>query len=221
MVYPVLSSRARACRRDHQAPSAPLPDVGVTFVRETYPASCGDITPRSSLLRAHVPIPCGSPLLRFFPSLEESLQVATSPCCHRSGRTMARIGLRMMPPFPSSPLSSVQRVFPSAAGRPVYQTVPYPSSASSSRRMACIRPSCTSLPVAPYPRSKSRGAVPWYTTVQRPLPLYPKGPRSGPGYAIPVHHHLVDPMRPTRQHIPISPPRLIQDVFAVRPSCNA
>ena len=41
-----------------------------------------------------------------------------------SGRTMARIGLRMMPPFPSSPLSSVQRVFPSTAGRPVYQTVP-------------------------------------------------------------------------------------------------
>ena len=83
MVCPVLSSRARACRRDHQAPSAPLPDVGVTFVRETYPASCGDITPRSSLLRAHVPIPCGSPLLRFFPSFEESLQVATSPCCQR------------------------------------------------------------------------------------------------------------------------------------------
>ncbi len=83
LVCPVLSSRARACRRDHQAPSAPLPDVGVTFVRETYPASCGDITPRSSLLRAHVPIPCGSPLLRFFASFEESLQVATSPCCHR------------------------------------------------------------------------------------------------------------------------------------------
>jgi hypothetical protein len=37
LVYSVLSSRARACRRDHQAPSAPLPDVGVTFVRETFP----------------------------------------------------------------------------------------------------------------------------------------------------------------------------------------
>ena len=31
LVCPVLSSRARACRRDHQAPSAPLPDVGVTL----------------------------------------------------------------------------------------------------------------------------------------------------------------------------------------------
>lgn len=183
------------------------------------------------LLRGHyssVIAPADSfanPIWLFFPSAlascKKSSQVASSPCCHWSGRTMARIGLRMMPPFPSSPLSSVQRVFPSTAGRPVYQTVPYPSSASSSRRMACIRPSCTSLPVAPYPRSKSRGAVPWYTTVQRPLPLYPRGPRSGPGYAVPVHHHLVDPMRPTRQHIPISPTRLIQDVFAVRPSCNA
>ena len=94
---PVLSSRARACRRDHQAPSAPLPDVGVTFVRETYPASCGDITPRSSLLRAHVPIPCGSPLLRFFASFEESLQVATSPCCHRD---LLDVILRVFPWLP-------------------------------------------------------------------------------------------------------------------------
>jgi hypothetical protein len=97
LVCPVLSSRARACRRDHQAPSAPLPDVGVTFVRETYPASCGDITPRSSLLRAHVPIPCGSPLLRFFTSFEESLQVATSPCCHRD---LLDVILRVFPWLP-------------------------------------------------------------------------------------------------------------------------
>jgi hypothetical protein len=97
LVYPVLSSRARACRRDHQVPSAPLPDVGVTFVRETYLASCGDITPRSSLLRAHVPIPCGSPLLRFFTSFEESLQVATSPCCHQD---LLDVILRVFPCLP-------------------------------------------------------------------------------------------------------------------------
>jgi len=97
LVCPVLSSRARACRRDHQAPSAPLPDVGVAFVRETYPASCGDITPRSSLVRAHVPIPCGSPLLRFFTSFEESLQVATSPCCHRD---LLDVILRVFPWLP-------------------------------------------------------------------------------------------------------------------------
>jgi hypothetical protein len=94
LVCPVLSSRARACRRDHQAPSAPLPDVGVTFVRETYLASCGDVTLRSSLLRAHVPIPRGSPLLRFFTSFEESLQVATSPCCHQD---LLDVILRLFP----------------------------------------------------------------------------------------------------------------------------
>jgi hypothetical protein len=47
LVCPVLSSRARACRRDHQAPSAPLPDVGITFVRETFPP------PAETLLSGH------------------------------------------------------------------------------------------------------------------------------------------------------------------------
>jgi hypothetical protein len=101
LVCPVLSSRARSCRRDHQAPSAPLPDVGVTFVRETCSASCGDITLRSSLVRAHVPIPYGSPLLRFFTSFEESLQVATSPCCPWDlPDVMLRIFLQMPEPLP-------------------------------------------------------------------------------------------------------------------------
>ena len=64
-------------------PRVPLPDVGVTFIRETCTASSEDITPRSSLLRTHAPIPCGSPLLRFVASFEVSVQVASSPCCHR------------------------------------------------------------------------------------------------------------------------------------------
>ena len=41
--------------------------------------------------------------------------------------------------------------------------------------------------------------------LERLLPLYPRGPRSGPGYSVPVHLHLSDPMRPTRRHIPTSP----------------
>src|ERR1019366_8737775 len=36
LVCPVLSSRARARRRNHQVPRVPLPDVGVTFIREPY-----------------------------------------------------------------------------------------------------------------------------------------------------------------------------------------
>src|SRR6202790_3302990 len=83
LISSVLSSRARACRRNHQVPRVPLPDVGVTSIRETCPASSEDITPRSSLLRTHASIPCGSPLLRPLASFEKSLQVATSPCCYR------------------------------------------------------------------------------------------------------------------------------------------
>ena len=37
------------------------------------------------------------------------------------------------------------------------------------------------------------------------LPHRPRGPRSGPGYSVPVRHHLIGPIRPTHGHIPISP----------------
>ena len=66
-------------------PRVPLPDVGVTAIRETCTASCGDITPRSQLLQTHASIPlallsfglslvrgvlagCYQPLLRAGPS---------------------------------------------------------------------------------------------------------------------------------------------------------
>jgi hypothetical protein len=35
--------------------------------------------------------------------------------------------------------------------------------------------------------------------------LYPRGPRSGPGYSVPVHPHLVSPIRPSCGNIPTSP----------------
>ena len=41
------------------------------------------VTPPSSLLRAHVPLPLGSLLLRHLASFEESSQVVRSPCCPR------------------------------------------------------------------------------------------------------------------------------------------
>ena len=37
------------------------------------------------------------------------------------------------------------------------------------------------------------------------LTLYPRDPRSGPGYSVPVHPHLTGPMRPTRRNSSISP----------------
>jgi hypothetical protein len=35
--------------------------------------------------------------------------------------------------------------------------------------------------------------------------LRPRGPRSDPSYAVSDRHHLIDPIRPTREHIAISP----------------
>jgi hypothetical protein len=43
------------------------------------------------------------------------------------------------------------------------------------------------------------------TAVRAAAPLYPRGPRSGPGSVVPVHHHLSGPIRPTRRHSAISP----------------
>jgi GAF domain-containing protein len=43
-----------------------------------------------------------------------------------------------------------------------------------------------------------------------------QSPRSGPGYSVPVRHHLIGPIRPTRGHIAISPVWLIRDALAVR-----
>jgi hypothetical protein len=76
---------------------------------------------------------------------------------------------------------------------------------SASLWTVCIRPSCTPLPITLRPRSKSRNAVRWCTTVRAAWLLYPRGPRSGPGYAVPVHPHLTGPIRPTHRHSTTSP----------------
>ena len=43
-------------------------------------------------------------------------------------------------------------------------------------------------------------ALPLWVTMHRP-----RGPRSGPGCPVPVRHHLIGLIRPTRMHIAISP----------------
>src|SRR5262249_3496117 len=49
-------------------------------------------------------------------------------------------------------------------------------------------------------------------------PTYPRGPRSGPGYVVLVHHHLIGPMRPTRRHTATSPP---SGLYAVPSLCGS
>jgi len=64
-------------------PRVPLPSVGVTLAGGCQIHPCEDVTPRSSLLRTHSPIPFGSSCLRLLTSYKKSSQVATSPCCQR------------------------------------------------------------------------------------------------------------------------------------------
>ena len=145
-----------------------------------------------------------------------------SPPLKLPGRTMARIGLRMRPPFPWSPLPyhSVQCVSPvRQEGRYVRRA--FPSTARSSRRAVCLRPSCTPLPVSLFPRSESRSAVRWYITVQAAIAALPQGSSLRSGLCCPGPSSLIDPMRPTRQHISISRTPLIRDALAVRPDCDA
>src|SRR5436190_438461 len=51
--------------------------------------------------------------------------------------------------------------------------------------------------------------------VRAVLPLYPRGPRSGPGYSVPVHPHLIDPIRPTRRHNSTSPLRGLYEMSSL------
>src|SRR6516225_4685597 len=80
---PVLSGRPPYAREGRQVSRAPLPNSGVTSVGEACAVSWEGVTPPSSLILAHAPLPLGSLLLRLLASFGESLQVVTSPCCPR------------------------------------------------------------------------------------------------------------------------------------------
>ena len=116
-----------------------------------------------------------------------------------------------MLPFPQSPLS--------------FRTVGLPQygwkvglSDSAFTHVALVKPtpgilSVTSALRLPFMHSVASPDVPlWVGTVcsvvhchARSCLLYPSGPRSGLGYIVPAHHHLIGLMRPTHGHIAISP----------------
>jgi hypothetical protein len=91
---PVLSSRPHRRPRRPPMSRATLPNSGVTSVGETWSVSWEGVTPPSSLVLAHAPLPLGSLLLRFLASFGESLQVVTSPCCPRQ---LPDVILRILP----------------------------------------------------------------------------------------------------------------------------
>src|ERR1019366_2476464 len=66
-------------------PRVPLPSVGITLAGGCQIHPCEDVTPRSSLIRTHSPIPFGSSCLRPWPrtrSLRRLLPAPASPKLH-------------------------------------------------------------------------------------------------------------------------------------------
>jgi len=118
-----------------------------------------------------------------------------------------------MPTFPLPSLKSVRRVFPSTASRPVYQTGPSRSTPPRGGRFAIV------LRAPRFPRlipvlcrgTLRAGAPPF----ERPLPLYPRGPRSRPGCSVPLHPHLRPHPPHSQAHPDFTAQRLIRNAFAV------
>jgi hypothetical protein len=76
--------------------------------------------------------------------------------------------------------------------------------ASPSRDQVCLHPSC-SPQQHDSPFSVGGHLLSGAPPCERPASLYSRGPRSGPGYVVLAHHHLIDPIRPSRRHTAISP----------------
>ena len=110
---------------------------------------------------------------------------------------MARTGLRMMPTSPSPPLKFRTAGFPRYGLKAGISDEAFPAVgfAIVLRAFCLHRDSLLSV--------RDDGLLKHLRASG--FPLYPRGPRSGPGYAVPVHPHLTGPMRPTRRHIPTSP----------------
>jgi hypothetical protein len=144
---------------------------------------------------------------------------------NRSGRIEARTGLRMMPTFPRPPLrfrtvgfpqygskaGLSDRAFPDRASVKLAPSIPvawsglpppFVLSAAVWVLRSVSEVSCSVEQGSPFSVGDPLlGEAP---PCERHASLYSGGPRSGPGYAVLDHHHLIDPIRPTRGHIAIS-----------------
>ena len=111
---------------------------------------------------------------------------------------MARTELRMMPTFPSSPLKFRTAGFPQYGFKAGVSAGAFPAAALTVSRPPGLHPAFvpTASSVSFFLRSVLEHAVRSSTAMQATAPLYPRGPRSGPGSAVPVHQHLFGPIRP-------------------------
>jgi hypothetical protein len=111
----------------------------------------------------------------------------------------------MMPTFPSSPLKFRTAGFPQYGFKAGYQAGP--SRVAPDHRVTQFATAARAPRVhRDALRSVSESLDRLNTAVRATVSLDPRGPRSGPGYAVPVHPRLLDPIRPARRHSATSPP---------------
>jgi hypothetical protein len=125
-----------------------------------------------------------------------------------SGKAMARTGLRMMPTFPLPPLKFRTAGFPWYGFKAGLSDAAFPYNwfAIVLRALCCHRDSLLCV----------RDDALVSTSVRADLPLYPRGPRSGPGFFCPGPSSLNRPHPPhSRAHPHFTVSRLIGDAFAV------
>jgi hypothetical protein len=141
-------------------PRAPSPNFGVTSVGETCAISWESITPPSSLILAHSPLPLGSLLLRHLASFGESLQVVTSPCCpwQLPDVSSESLSLDAGSPTPAVPPCACACFFHGVIGLPQQSVGRLPASIlrTTSRRAIfedADIPLCSGLQVCSPPRS--------------------------------------------------------------------
>jgi hypothetical protein len=117
---------------------------------------------------------------------------------------MARSGLRMMPTFPLPSLKFRTAGFPQYGFKAGWSDKAFPCDATlASNSLPASFVLLASLVGSPFCAGGTlcAGTPPF----ERLLPLYPRGPRSGPGSSAPVHPRLIGPILPTRRRIPTSP----------------
>ncbi len=134
---------------------------------------------------------------------------AFSASCRVSGKAMARTGLRMMPTFPSPPLKFRTASFPRYGFKAGISDKAFPKTWFA----IVLRAHCFHRVLPALCQGRCAGKAP---PCERPQPLYPRGPRSGPGYAVPVQSSLSRPHPPhSRAHPDFAAWRLIRDAIAV------
>src|SRR3954470_23524145 len=129
----------------------------------------------------------------------------------KSGRIEARTGLRMMPTFPRSPRSFRTAGFPQYGWKAGLSGGAFPDR-QRLKPAPGMRLLTAGLP-SPFVHRSIKAVAPYcagpLTMMMHRLggwvALRPRGPRSGPGYAVPVRRCLTGPIRPTRRHIATSP----------------